>query len=66
MQVTVNGETREAPEGASVLGLVERLGFNPKRVVVELNAEIVPRDGYADAMLNDGDTLELVRIVGGG
>lgn len=66
MQVTVNSDAREAPEGATLLALVEQLGFNPKRLVAELNGEIVARDAYADTVLNDGDQVELVRIVGGG
>ncbi len=66
MNVTVNSETREAPEGATLLTLIEQLGFSPKQVVAELNGEIVPRGGYASAVLNDSDQVELVRIVGGG
>ncbi|MXZ03291.1 MAG: sulfur carrier protein ThiS, partial [Chloroflexi bacterium] len=30
------------------------------------NGDVVPRDNYAEAIINDGDTLEIVRPVGGG
>jgi sulfur carrier protein len=35
-------------------------------VAVELNREILPRVGFADQRLADGDTLEIVQFVGGG
>ena len=38
----------------------------PKRVAVELNENIVPRVKYSETFLEDGDTLEIVRFVGGG
>ncbi len=37
-----------------------------KRIAVERNGEIVPKSRYAETMLVDGDTLEIVGAVGGG
>jgi thiamine biosynthesis protein ThiS len=67
-QVTVrlNGEPREVPGGLSVEGLLLHLELHPKLVVVEHNGEILRRDAYADAPVQDGDALELVHFVGGG
>ena len=36
------------------------------RVAVELNRDIVPRDRWAETVLNEGDWLEIVHFVGGG
>ncbi len=35
-------------------------------MAVERNREIVPRTGYAEAVLNDGDRIEIVSLIGGG
>lgn len=66
MQITLNGERREAPQGQSVLDLVAALSLPPKAVVVELNGTIVDQAQFAATRLSPGDVLEVVRFVGGG
>ncbi|MBW1991138.1 MAG: sulfur carrier protein ThiS [Deltaproteobacteria bacterium] len=65
MKLTINGEPREVA-ACTVLGLLEELGLEPARTVVERNAVIVDRSRYQDTVLSEGDVLELVGIVGGG
>jgi thiazole synthase len=45
---------------------VETLGLDPRKIAVERNLAIVPRSGYADVALADGDRLEIVHFIGGG
>lgn len=69
LRLTVNGESREyAPDAfpASVLELIQSLELDAGMVVAEVNGDIVRRQGFADRVLDDGDTVELVRFVGGG
>ncbi|HLT99060.1 MAG TPA: sulfur carrier protein ThiS [Burkholderiaceae bacterium] len=66
MNITLNGEKRLVDPGLSILGLIEQLGFQGKRIAVERNGEIVPRSAHADTRLADGDALEIVVAVGGG
>lgn len=66
MQLIVNGEAQEAPDGTSVRGLVERLGLVDGPVAVERNREVVPRAEHDKTLLRDGDVLEIVHFVGGG
>jgi sulfur carrier protein len=66
MQLTVNGEAYEAPEGISVRALVERLGLTQGPVAVERNREVVPRAEHASTMLGEADIIEIVHFVGGG
>lgn len=63
--VKVNGEMLEA-EGKSVAQILEELQYGGQRVAVELNESIVPKDKYGETVLGDGDTVEVVRFVGGG
>jgi thiamine biosynthesis protein ThiS len=65
VEITINGE-RKRIEPASVLGLLQELGIDPRRVAVELNREILPKDRYAETPLGAGDSLEIVHFVGGG
>lgn len=66
MQVTINGETRDIAEGLTIQALLEHLKLSPQATVVQRNDDIVDRDVYGTLQLEPGDTLELVRFVGGG
>jgi thiamine biosynthesis protein ThiS len=66
MRIILNGEPRDVADSATVLGVLEGLGFNPEGTVVERNADILDRASYATTALAEGDTVELVRFVGGG
>jgi thiamine biosynthesis protein ThiS len=66
VQVCINGEHRRVAEGISISELVSELGFDPVRVAVERNLEVVPRSTLGDVKVQDGDDFEIVRFVGGG
>jgi len=66
MKIIVNGKETEEQEGLTVMGLLEKLGLDPGRVAVELNAAIVKKANYSETGLKEGDKLEIVHFVGGG
>ena len=66
MKLTVNGAEREFRAGITVTELLEEIGTPAIGVAVELNREIVPRSLHAKTVLNKGDRLEIVKMVGGG
>ena len=66
VQVRINGEHRRVAEGISIAELVSELGFDPVRVAVERNLEVVSRSTLGDVKIQDGDDFEIVRLVGGG
>jgi thiazole synthase len=66
VQVRINGEHRRVNEGISIAELVSELGFDPIRVAVERNLEVVPRSTLREVTVQDGDDFEIVRFVGGG
>ena len=66
MQITLNGELREIPAGTTVAQLLARLGVQPRYCAIERNTELVPRREHAECMLQEGDRLEIVTLVGGG
>lgn len=66
VNLTVNGEPQLVPEGLSVAALLERLGFDRRRVAVEVNRDVVPSARHAQQMLSERDAVEIVTLVGGG
>lgn len=66
MLITVNGQPREVHDQITVLDLLRQLGVKPEITAVQRNAEIINRKAVDTTVLMDGDTVELIRIVGGG
>ena len=64
--IKVNGKEIELEKATSVEVYLESAGYQMKRIAVELNGEILPKNEYADRMLEDGDCMEVVTFVGGG
>jgi sulfur carrier protein len=64
--ITVNGAPMRVPAGASVVDLLERLRVSTPRVAVERNREILPKAQYGTTVLAEGDSFEVVELVGGG
>jgi len=66
IQISVNGESREVPEGLGVPALLSHLGLPTDRVAIERNLEILPRSEWAATNVLPGDRYEIVHLVGGG
>ena len=66
MEITVNGEKREIPEGLTVAALIEHLGMPLDRVALERNRDILPRPQWKSASVQSNDVFEIVHFVGGG
>ncbi len=64
--LTVNGESRTFDDGTTIIKLLEVLDIDQRRVAVAINGEVVPRTEHENTDLNDGDQVEIVRMVGGG
>ncbi|MEM7261034.1 MAG: sulfur carrier protein ThiS [Planctomycetota bacterium] len=65
MEIHVNGEAQELPDGSTLTDLLGVLALTGT-VAIELNREVVPRAEHAGTTLNAGDRVEIVTIVGGG
>ncbi|MCU0571861.1 MAG: sulfur carrier protein ThiS [Syntrophobacteraceae bacterium] len=66
MRIAVNGKEMQFEGPLSVTGLLESLGVNPRAVVVERNLTILDRDRFSGEAVQDGDSIEIIRFVGGG
>ena len=66
LQITVNGEPLDVPPGTTVAQRVEQMRMQPRFVAVERNLQLVPRRRHAECVIEPGDRLEIVTLVGGG
>ena len=66
IELRINGESRQIPEGCTVDGLLEMLELRHKRVAVAINREVVPRSKFTVQELGGGDRVEILEAVGGG
>ena len=65
----VNGIEKRFVAGewpGTVAELLDRMGVNAATVVAEVDGEIVRREDFSGTELRGGQTVELVRLMGGG
>lgn len=63
--VKVNGTELDIA-GKTVAQYLSTTSYDPKRIAVERNGDIVFKSQYEATILQDGDSLEIVSFVGGG
>ena len=66
MKITINGEEKDVAQNITLSVLVAELDMKPKYIAVERNRELVPRGQHSQCVLQPGDELEIVTLVGGG
>ena len=66
IDLIVNGKPREAEEDISLEAYLIAFNVNLKFVAVGYNGQVLKKDTYSSIILKAGDTLEIVRPVGGG
>jgi sulfur carrier protein len=66
MKLTLNGQAREMTIGMTLSELLASLQLADKLVLVERNGDAVARADFPVTSLSEGDTIEIVRMVGGG
>ncbi|TMQ35541.1 MAG: sulfur carrier protein ThiS [Planctomycetota bacterium] len=66
LEVTLNGEKCSLGEPLTVAQLLDQLGYDRRRIAVEVNREVVPLPQHTGHRLANGDAVEVVTLVGGG
>jgi sulfur carrier protein len=66
VQVKLNGEPRDLPDGSTVTQAVAELTTAPSGVAAAVNGEVVPHGSWAATPLRQGDQVEVVTAVQGG
>lgn len=63
--VKINGEPLDIV-GKTLAEYLASTKYDPMRIAVECNGEIVPKAKYGETVLQEGDVIEVVNFVGGG
>ena len=63
--VKINGTDLNVA-GKTLAEYLSTTNYDSTRIAVECNGEIVPKAAYAETVLQDGDSVEVVSFVGGG
>lgn len=66
IEIQVNSEAVSVPIGSTLEQVLELVDVPPNYLAVEVNAEVVPREEHAFRVVQAGDQLEVVTLVGGG
>ena len=69
MKLKINGEVKVIKPTQiplTLANLIKALGHNPRLVVVEFNGIILTPQSWEEQKVQEGDSLEIVTIVGGG
>ena len=64
-RVRINGK-EETAAGISLADYLKNNNYNPESIVIELNGEILNRNGYASVVLQENDVVEILMFMGGG
>ena len=62
----VNGKNVELKNNETIIKLLNNLGVNSDKVVVEVDGIIIPKDDFSKTILKDICEIEVVSFVGGG
>ena len=63
--VKVNGTELDIA-GKTIAEYLATTAYDPSRIAIERNGDIVFKSHYSETVLEDGDHLEIVSFVGGG
>ena len=64
----INGNKKEFPDGLSrtLADLLAQMGIENATIVAEIDGEIVERDKFSQTKIINGQSIELIRFMGGG
>ena len=66
MKIQVNGNQRTLESPCTVERLLDELNLGGQPCAVEVNTAVVPWREHGERVLSDGDSVEIVTLVGGG
>ena len=66
MNIQVNGKERTLESECTIERLLDELSLAGQPCAVEVNTAVVPRREHGERILSDGDSVEIVTLVGGG
>ncbi len=66
MEIQVNGEARTYSNELNLQSLIAELNIGNQAIAVAVNRTVVSRAQWADYVVRSGDSIDVVRAIGGG
>lgn len=66
ISVRINGETREFDQPLTVREILSDLAIKEGTVAIAVNESVVPKAEWDKILIQDGDRVEIIRVVAGG
>ncbi len=66
IEIQLNGQIHKFETNLSIEQLLNKLSINKKKVAVELNKSVVPKQKYSSIKIANQDVVEIVTFIGGG
>jgi len=66
VKVIVNGQAHSVANPQTIDGLVQQLKLIPETLLIEHNGRALHRQEWQRQAVQDGDKIELIRVVAGG
>ena len=66
LSIFVNGQARQVGATTTMGELAASCGLDARRLLTELNGEVLARDEWPGRTLQHGDRVEFIRVVAGG
>lgn len=66
IEIQLNGQIHKLETCLSIEQLLNKLSIDKKKVAVELNKSVVPKQQYSSIKIANEDVVEIVTFIGGG
>ena len=66
MLIKINGTESEVADNVAIQGLLSARKLTGAAIIIEVKGAIIARELWENATLNPDDSLEIIRIIGGG
>ncbi len=66
ISINLSGQSKQVAPQTSAATLVAELGIGARKFAVEINREVVSKDRLDEVVLQEGDEVNVVTLVGGG
>ncbi len=65
-KIQLNGKKISILTNISVRDLIKKYKLKEKKIAIEVNGTILPKQSYAKKKLKNNDKIEIVQFIGGG
>jgi len=66
ISIQLNGEKHTFEKPMDIASILNMLNIPVSSVIVEYNRNVLQKANFSNIRVNNGDVIELIRIVGGG